>query len=69
MTRPAALPRQPQVVDNGDMQVLVNGKVVLRMLPKKGDRIPVDWQMPPDFAEALALELLRAAAAVQQGGH
>ena len=69
VTRPAALPRQPQVVDSGDMQVLANGKVVLRLKQKKGDRIPVDWPMEADFAEALALELLRAAAAVQQGGH
>lgn len=64
MTRPAALPRQPQVVDSGDMQVLANGKVVLRMLPRKGDRIPVDWPMPPEFARRLAVELLEAADAV-----
>lgn len=69
MTRPSALPRQPQVVDSGDMQVLANGKVVLRLQSKKGDRIPVDWPMEPDFAQALAMALMKAAADVQQGSH
>lgn len=65
MTRPAALPRQPQVVDNGDMQVIANGKVVLRMLNRRGARVPEDWPMSPEFARELAAELLAAAEAVQ----
>lgn len=67
MTRPAALPRQPQIVDSGDMQVLAdldNGDVLLRLLNRKGARVPEDWPLPVETAKALAYELLKAADAV-----
>ena len=67
MTRPAALPRQPQVVDSGDMQVLAdidNGDVLLRLLNRRGARVPEDWPLPVGTARALAYALIEAADAV-----
>lgn len=66
MARPAS-PRQPQVVDSGDMQVLADmehGDVLLRLLNRRGARVPEDWPLPAGTARALAYELIRAADAV-----
>lgn len=63
-----ALPRQPQIVDSGDMQVLAdydNGDVILRLLNRRGARVPEDWPLPAETARALGYALFEAAEAVQ----
>ena len=59
--------RPPQIVDRGDMDVLADyehGDVILRLLNRKGARVPEDWPLPAATARALAMALIEAADSV-----